>query len=103
MISPLEMNGIVTRTQDYSTMKINEDNHAQVGQNVITDLQDQKYEENAIFVQTSDNSDRPDTRHDARDKSKNEYVDTRRRDKKKKLDEEGIVVNKTYSGFDMKI
>lgn len=90
------------RTQDYSALKHNEDNHSTVQHVRIQDDRDKAEDTIAHSVRSKDDADGTDTHHDARDEGKNKYVNLR---KKKKEDpgEEGIVIAKSRGGFDLKI
>lgn len=102
MITPLETNGMISRTQDISIIKQNEDAKSDVAhlqtQNSFEDRQDQYVH----TVHASDNTNEPDTHHDAREKGKNEYFDNRKKSSKKKEPEEKVI-SKSYHGFDISI
>lgn len=91
----------ITRAQDYTTIKHNEDNKSftdqtNIGQHIQKDIQQQAKE-----VRSSDNSDWHSRQFDAREKGDNEYSgDGGRRKKREKKDQ---VVVKGRQTFDMKI
>ena len=102
MISPLESNGIISRTQDISILKQNEDSR---GDLVHLNTQDTFDNERDQFVHTvlnADDTDETDTHHDAREKGRNEYVDQRYKQKKQKKPQDRVIA-KSVHGFDMKI
>lgn len=103
MISPVEMNAVISRTQDIASLRHNEDNKAALDNINVHTQMDVKRDEEAYTVQTTSGSDGTDTHHDAKEKGRNEFIDIRRKDKKAK-EEDGIVrVKSASAGFDLKI
>ena len=70
--------------------------------NVQTQM-DVKRDEEAYTVQTTQNSDATNTKHDAKEKGRNEYFDIRRKDRKNRQEDGVVRVKKPTSGFDLKI
>lgn len=104
MISPIEVNGIISRTQDVSAIRHNEENKSAVDQNHFQNRFAQEVDQNIRTVHQSDDSNKSDTRHDAKEKGKNEYRGNGGKGKKQKEPEtDGQVTVKGYSGFDVKI
>ncbi len=103
MINPIEVNGIISRAQDVSMIRHNEENKGMVDQSNFQNKFDQEVEQNIRTVRQSDDADRADTRHDARDKGKNEYYGDGGRKKQKKEQQDGKMVVKSPGGFDVKI
>ena len=103
MISPIEMNAVISRTQDIASLRHNEDNKAALDNANVQNQMDVKRNEEAYTVQTTAQSDGTDTRHDAKEKGKNEYFDIRRKDKKAKEDDGVVRVKSASPGFDLKI
>ncbi len=103
MISPIEMNGVLSRTQDIASLRHNEDNRSAVENTNVQARMNIKAEQSVNTVQSADQSSNADTHHDAKEKGKNEYFDIRRKDKKAK-EPDTVVRKKTPSpGFDLKI
>jgi hypothetical protein len=103
MISPIEMNAVISRTQDIASLRQNEENKAALDNVNVQNQMDVKRDEEAYTVQTASQSDGTDTHHDAKEKGKNEFVDIRKKDKKAK-EKDGVVRIKSASpGFDLKI
>lgn len=103
-IGPVELNGAMTRLQDFTSMKHNEDTKGLVDQTNFQTQFHQEIDSRLNQVHKSDNAENGETKYDAKDKGKNSYEGDG--GKKKKNDfskEEGKVVRKGYSGFDMKI
>ena len=92
----------LTRTQDYTTIKHNEDNKGFVDQTNIGQQVEKKTEQLAREVHSSDNTDWHNKKFDAKEKGSNQYNGDggKKRDKK---DEQDKVVVKGHQSFDMKI
>lgn len=102
MISPIEANGIVSRTQDISQIRQNEENRNVINQNHYQDRFEQEKDQMLKTVRDANYDNQTDTRHDASEKGKNEYLSNGQK-KKKKKPEDGKVVLKQPGGFDVKI
>ena len=103
MISPIEMNGVLTRTQDIANLRHNEDNRAALDHVNVQSQADLRGEETVHTVKEASGSDNTDTRHDAKEKGKNEYVDIRKKKGKPKAADEVVRVKSASPGFDLKI
>ena len=90
----------ITRTQDFTAIKQNEDNKSFIQQTTIGQQQDKRIEQNFREVRSSDNSDWQNKKFDARDKGSNEYAGDG--GKKRKQAREQVIL-KTHQSFDMKI
>lgn len=103
MISPIENNGMIARTQDYSSFKQLEDIKTSGEQVQLQQQTDEKGDEKVKTVHHSDNSDGPDTHHDAREEGRNKYFGSSDGRRKSKPESDGIVRIKGQGGFDFKI
>lgn len=103
MITPIENNGMMLRTQDFSSIRQNEDNHSVNLHMHIQDSIDKNEDRSARSVHSKDNSDGANTNHDAKEKGRNTYFDNRKKDSKKHGKQEGVVVPKNHGGFDVTI
>lgn len=103
MISPIENSGMLMRTQDFSVMRQNEDNHSGNIHVQIQSRMEKTEDVNAHSVVTKDNADGANTEHDARQEGRNRYVNIRKKKKSDALADEGVVVVKKKSGFDISI
>lgn len=103
MISPIENNGMVMRMQDFSSVRQNEENVSLNQHITIQNSIDKNGEAVARSVHEKDNSDGADTHHDAREKGRNKYYDTRKKKSKDESLKDGIVVAKGKSVFDITI
>lgn len=93
----------LTRTQDYTAMKQNEDNKGMIHQTSLGQRMEKKTEQLTREVHSSDNSDWQNKKFDAREKGSNEYAGDggkKRRGTEQKQDQ---VIVKGHQGFDMKI
>lgn len=103
-ISRVELQGQVTRAQDFTTIKHNEDNKTMVDQTNIQRQFDQNVDNRLRQVNQSDQAENQQKRFDAKDKGNGTYSgDGGRRRKKEEKQEDGKVVLKGRGGFDMKI
>lgn len=101
-ISRVELQGQVTRAQDFTTIKHNEDNKMMVDQNNFQRQFDQTVENKARQVQQGDEAENRGKRFDAKDKGNGTYAGDGGR-RRKKEEKDGKVVLKGQSNFDMKI
>lgn len=92
----------ITRTQDYTTIKHNEDNKAFTDQTNIGQQVQKDTEQRIREVHSSDNAQWHNRKFDARDKGSNEYGGDGGSRREKKERKEQVVVN-GHRGFDMKI
>ena len=93
----------LTRTQDYTAIKHNEDNKDFVNQTTIGQQQEKKTEQLTREVHSSDNSDWHSKKFDAKDKGSNEYTGDGGKKHREQKDRQERVVVKGHQGFDMKI
>ena len=103
-ISRVELQGQVTRAQDFTTIKHNEDNKVAVDQTNIQRQFDQNVDIRLRQVNQSDQAENHEKRFDAKEKGNGTYSgDGGKRRKKEEKEEDGKVVLKGRGGFDMKI
>ena len=102
MISPLENNAMISRTQDISIIKQNEDDKGNIAQLHTQDTFDNERDQFVHTVHDADNTRESDTHHDAREKGRNEYIDQRNKQRKKKQPKDQVIA-KSMHGFDIKI
>ena len=103
MISPIELSGTLARTQDIANLRANEDNKAALDHVNVQNQVDVKGDETVHTVKSASESDGTDTRHDAKEKGRNEFVDIRKKNKKAKAPDEGVRVKSPSPRFDLKI
>lgn len=92
----------ITRTQDYTTIKQNEDNKSLVQQSNIGQEIKKDTEQKAREVRKGDNPEWQNKKFDAKEKGSNEYSGNGGRKQQQKEQIEQVVVKK-HQGFDMKI
>ncbi len=103
-IRPIDMNGMIQRTQDVGIMKQQEDNKSYVDQMNIQ--QDVKKEEQKLTkeVHHADDSNQPEYRYDAKEKGKNQYQQNRKKKRKRNEKFGDTVIEKhTMGSIDIKI
>ena len=103
MISPIELSGVLSRTQDIANLRHNEDNRAAMDHVNVQSHADVRGEETVHTVKETSGSDNTDTKHDAKEKGKNEFMDIRKKNRKAKAQDEVVRVKSPSSGFDLKI
>ncbi len=92
----------ISRTQDYTTIKHNEDNKGFTDQSNIGQHVQKETNQRTREVHSSDNSDWHNRKFDAKDKGNNEYNGDGGRRNKREKKEEQVIVN-GHRGFDIKI
>ena len=100
-LGPIEMNGIISRTQEMTTIKQNEDNKAFVDQSNISVTVEKEVDQAMHQVHDADNSRDSEGEFDARREGRNKYMKSST--KKKKPKTEGKVVVKGRGGFDISV
>lgn len=104
MITPVQLNAVISRSQDVTNLKQNEDNKGLVdNQNFQTHF-NKEVDTHIKTVHEADNAENMKKRYDAKDKGDNEYEgDGGKNRKQKKNPADGKVFVKKTSGFDMKV
>lgn len=92
----------LTRTQDYTTIKHNEDNKGFVDQTTIGQQVQKNTEQRIREVHRSDNADWHNKKFDAKDKGSNEYSGDGGKKRRGDSTKEQVVA-KGHQSFDMKI
>lgn len=93
----------ISRAQDYTTIKHNEDIKPFVDQSNISQQTDKAIEQRAKTVTDSQNPEWQNKRQDAREKGSNEYFGDGGKKRNTQNKETDRVVVKGHGGFDMKI
>lgn len=102
-IRPVELSGMVQRTNDISTMKHQEDAKPMVDQSNIQHTVHKHTEHIMQEVADKDNADREQTGYDAKEKGRNTYSRPQGKREKQHRQPEDKVVRKEQHGFDIKI
>lgn len=103
-ISPLLFNASISRMQDVSMIKHNEDAKGMVDQANFQNTFHKEIDSKVNQVHQSDNAENRREKHDAKEKGKNQYAgDGGKNRNRDKAPEDGRVVVKSRGGFDMKV
>lgn len=106
-INPLMLNGMVQRTNDFSTIKQNEDNRPVTEQHVITNHQVKQEQELAQKVLTLKQKENEEYRYDAKEKGNGSYEGKHKKKKKQKEPEKSgekvVLKGQGVSHIDIKI
>lgn len=106
-ISRIELQGQITRAQDYTTIKHNENNKGMVDQTNFQNHFNKVVDERMTQVHHGENADQTNKRYDAKDKGNGQYSgdggQNRKKDGEKDENPDGKVVIKNTNKFDIKI
>lgn len=104
-ISPFELSGAFTRTQDYTVFKHNDDVKPMMNQAMFQNTIDKQVERQLNRVQDSEETDTYQRKQDAKEKGKNEYKGDggSKRPGQKQVPEDGKVIRKESPHFDFSI
>lgn len=100
-IRPIEINGAISRVQDFGTIKQNEDNKHLVDQNNFQTNSKKEIEHHQKKVRNADDSDNYQKKFDAKEKGNGSYFSNsnKKKDKKQKDDK----AKPQSHGFDISI
>lgn len=104
-ITPIMFHATVQRTQDFTTMKQNENNKGMVDQGNFQMKMDKEIKLQLSNVRTADNAEKKGDNSDAKEKGNGTYAGDggKRRPKQKESAKEDKVLKKEGSHFDMSI
>lgn len=105
-IGPMQLNGIMTRTQDYTPIKQNEDMKPMIDQSAFQNTMEKNVERKLTQVIEADETDTYRRKQDAKEKGKNEYQGDggrNRRQGQSEIPAEGRVIRKGAGGFDFSV
>lgn len=102
-IRPIEVSGMIQRTQDVSTLKQNEDNKPVMDQRNIQTQFSKETIRHMQQVTHADDTENQQKRYDAKEKGSNEYVNQQKKKKKEKKTDGKVIEKSKFSGFDIKI
>lgn len=106
-ISRIELQGQITRAQDYTTIKHNEDNKGMIDQSNFQTQFHKAVDDKLTQVHQGENTENENKRFDAKDKGNGQYSGDggkkRKKEDGKNLPAGGRVVGKSMGGFDIKI
>lgn len=95
--------GTVVRSQDYTTIKQNEDNKNTAQQSLLVQDREKEDTQKTKQVNQSDNAEWQQKKFDARDKGNGSYEGDGGSKRKKEKEPDGKVILKGRGGFDIKI
>ena len=102
-ISPILFNGSVTRMQDITQIKQNEDMKGMVDQTNFQNTFHKQIDNKLNQVHQSDNAENRQKKFDAKDKGDNESNGDGGKKRRQSEQSDGKVIAKTLRGFDMKV
>ena len=102
-LGPVELNGVISRTQDYSVIKQNEYNKGIVNQQAFQNTFEKELDIRHTQVVQKDDIRKEEKKFDAKEKGDNEYYGNGGRQRKKEKNPNGKVIVKGRQSFDMKI
>ncbi|MBE5882254.1 MAG: hypothetical protein E7289_08125 [Lachnospiraceae bacterium] len=105
-IGPMQLNGILTRTQDFTVIKQNEDMKPMTDQAMFQNTMEKAVEKKLTQVKESEDTDTYQRKQDAKEKGKNEYQGDggqNRRRSNSEFSADGKVIRKGSQGFDCSI
>lgn len=106
-IRPVEVQGVVQRSNDIGQIKQNQDQKPLVEQNNIQTQLHHEVERNARQVTKYENADKKENRYDAKEKGNGTYSGNKKKQKTKQQDEEEsdtVLLKSIHRGsFDVKI
>jgi chromatin remodeling complex protein RSC6 len=106
VINPISVQGEITRAQDLSTIKHNEDNKGTMQQLTINKQQENEAETRARQVRRKDDPENQGKKYDAKEKGNNEYEGNGGKKQKKESPEQRdgkVILKKAVSNFDIKV
>lgn len=104
-IRPVDLSGMLQRTQDVSTLKQNEDNKPVVEQHFLHTAQIKQEQKMAQKVVQTEEKENDNYRYDAKEKGNNQYENSsgQKKQNKKKENDGKVMVKGQTPGFDVKI
>lgn len=106
-VNPLTLNGMLQRTNEFSTIKQNEDNKPGMEQRVITNHQFKQEQESARKVATMEQKENNGYRYDAKEKGNGSYEENqkkkRNKNEKEKSGDKVVLKGQDSIHFDIKI
>lgn len=104
-ITPIMFNATVQRTQDFTTMKQNEDNKGTIDQSNFQMKMEKEFKLQLSNVRTADNAEKKGDNSDAKEKGNGTYTGDggRRRPGQKEMNKKDRVLKKDGGHFDMSV
>lgn len=102
-IGSISLQGQITRAQDFSSIKQNEDNKVMVDQGNFQNHFQKEVKQNLSRVHESDDAENQNKKYDAKEKGNGQYDGDGGQKKRKHEKEETPVQKNMHSGFDIRI
>lgn len=102
-IGQVELNSAMTRIQDFTTIKHNEDQRGMVQQNQIQQQFSKQLDTHIRHVAKSEQSEYQNKKFDAKEKGSNQYSGDGGKHRKKDQSSDGKYFKRSETGFDVKI
>ncbi len=102
-IGQVELNSAMTRIQEFTTLRHNEDQRGMVEQNHLQHQFSKQLDTHVRHVSKSEQSEYQNKKFDAKDKGSNQYSGDGGSHRKKKQNTDGRVLGLSETGFDVKI
>ncbi len=102
-ISRIELQGQITRAQDFTTIKQNEDNKGMVDQTNFQNQFHQNIDQHLHQVRRGDATENQNKKFDAKEKGNGNYEGDGGKRRNKKEEPDGKVIPKGQGSFDIKI
>ncbi|MEG0963739.1 MAG: hypothetical protein RSD28_05220 [Lachnospiraceae bacterium] len=102
-IRPVEISGMLQRTQDVSTLKQNENNKPMVEQQTLQTQFAKETIHHMKQVVHAEDTEKKQRKYDAREKGDNEYEDHRKKQKREQKKDGKVIPKGAVGGFDIKI
>ena len=108
-LGPLELSGVLQRTQDIAAIRHNEEHKSQVDQNHFVDRVNKEVDDRANTVKSTSEVSNEQKKFDAKEKGSNEYTGDGGQRKKDEdahghgHEKEGVHIKMSESSFDIRI
>lgn len=102
-ISPIENNAVISRSQDFASVKQNEDNKGMTDQSNFQNQFTKEIKDHLKQVHDANDADYSEFRYDAKEKGNNSYSNNQKKKKDEKKKNETYGGLKNTSNFDVKI
>ena len=101
-IGPIEMSTIA-RSQDFTTIKRNEDQKSFIDQSNLQQQFNKEIKDRPHQISQQENADFMNRKFDAKEKGDNQYSGENEKRRKQREEEDGKVIIKGQAGFDIKV
>lgn len=103
IVRPVDMQGMVQRSQDVTNIKTQEDAKYNTDQNNLMTTHIKELQHKQENVIRKEDVDMHEEKYDAKEKGKNEYYSNKNKKKKQEAKKDGKVTEKSSQGIDVRI